>query len=113
MSVAGMTQGKYREFSKKDTMITHLYGDSMYMAMNDSGHVKSLSVFRMLKANILLRQSVSAERGIGKVMAIAFNAHGDVDNVKVWGNARSVYHIADNKSTGCNTASGDSVFCCF
>lgn len=114
MSIAGKSQGRYKEFSKKDTMITHMFGDSMYLAMNDSGHVDSLFVYRNVKSEYFsVATPFQTNEVYGKVMAVAFNEHGDVDNVKIWGNARSLYHIADNKSTGCNIASGDSVFVAF
>jgi len=114
MSVAGKSQGRYREITKKDTMMTHLYGDSMYMAMNDSGHVDSMFVYRNVKSEYFsISNPLQTNEAYGKLMTVAFNAHGDVENVKISGNARSIYHVAENKSTGCNTASGDSVFVAF
>jgi hypothetical protein len=45
----------------------------------------------------------------GKTMLMAFESNGNVKNVKVWGNARSKYHIEEQRNRGTNEASGDSI----
>jgi len=45
MSVDGNSHGMYKDVSGKDTLITNVFGDSLYMALDDSGKVDSLVPF--------------------------------------------------------------------
>ena len=40
---------------------------------------------------------------------MSFGPDGNVDKVKIWGNARSTYFIEEKESRGVNEASGDSI----
>jgi lipopolysaccharide export system protein LptA len=114
MSVAGNSQGMYKEFSRKDTMLSRVFGDSLYMALDDSGKVDSMWVYRNAKSTYYpLSNPLMANEAFGKVMLVAFTKKGDVDNVKVWGNAKSIYHVEEGDKGGCNNASGDSIYVAF
>jgi lipopolysaccharide export system protein LptA len=110
MSVSGNSQGMYKELSKKDTMLSRVFGDSLYMALDDSGKVDSMWVYRNAKsAYFPLNSPALANEAFGKIMLVAFTKKGDVDNVKVWGNAKSIYHVDEGDKGGLNNASGDSI----
>jgi lipopolysaccharide export system protein LptA len=109
MSVDGNSHGMYRDFSRKDSMLTNVYGDSMYMALDDSGKVDSVWVYRNVKSSYCpVAHPDQANEAYGKVMVADFTKKGDLDNIKVWGNAKSVYHVEEGDK-GCNTATGDSI----
>ena len=109
MSVDGNSHGMYKDYSRKDTMLTHVFGDSMYMALDDSGKVDSVWVYRNVKSsNCPVSNPTLSNEASGKIMIVDFTKKGDIDNVKVWGNAKSVYHIEEGDK-GCNVATGDSI----
>jgi lipopolysaccharide export system protein LptA len=109
MSVDGNAHGLYKDFSRKDTLLTQVFGDSMYMALDDSGRVDSLWIYRNVKSSYSpVSDPSKANEAYGKVMVVDFTEKGDVDNVKVWGNAKSVYHVEEGDK-GCNVATGDSI----
>jgi lipopolysaccharide export system protein LptA len=109
MSVDGNAHGMYKDFSPKDTLLTQVFGDSLYMALDDSGKVDSLWIYRNVKSSYFPVSNPSlANEAYGKVMVVDFTKKGDVDNVKVWGNAKSVYHVEEGDK-GCNVATGDSI----
>jgi lipopolysaccharide export system protein LptA len=109
MSVGGNAHGMYKDFSPKDTVLTQVFGDSIYMGLDDSGRVDSLWIYRNVKSSRypVSNPSVSDE-AYGKIMIVNFTKKGDVDNVRVWGNAKSVYHVVEGDK-GCNIATGDSI----
>jgi OstA-like protein. len=114
MSVDGNSHGMYKEFSQKDTMLSRVLGDSLYMALDDSGKVDSMWVYRNAKSSYYpLSNPLLANEAFGKIMLVAFTKKGDVDNVKVWGNAKSIYHVEEGDKGGCNNASGDSIYVAF
>jgi lipopolysaccharide export system protein LptA len=113
MSVDGNSHGRYKDVSGKDTLLTDMVGDSLYMAFNDSGKVDSLWAYRNVKSYYRpVKDSLHANEAYGKLMIVAFDKKGDVDNVKVWGNAKSVYHVRESDK-GVNIASGDSIAVAF
>jgi len=113
MSVSGNSHGMYKDVSGKDTMITNMFGDSLYMAMNDSGKVDSMWMYRNVKSSYRsAKDSLHPNEAFGKIMILAFTKKGDVDNVKVWGNAKSVYHVEEGDK-GVNIATGDSIAVAF
>jgi lipopolysaccharide export system protein LptA len=109
MSVDGNAHVMGKDYSAKDTMLTKVAGDSMYMALDDSGKVDSLWVYRNVKSLYFPISSPSmSNEAYGKTMVVDFTKKGEIDNVKVWGNAKSVYHVEEGDK-GCNIATGDSV----
>jgi lipopolysaccharide export system protein LptA len=109
MSVDGNAHGMYKDFSRKDTLLTQVFGDSIYMALDDSGRVDSLWIYRNVKSSYYpVSNPTLSNEAYGKVMIVDFTKKGDVDNVKVWGNAKSVYHVEEGDK-GCNVATGDSI----
>ncbi len=109
MSVDGNARGLYKDFTQKDTLLTQVVGDSMYMALDDSGTVDSLWIYRNVKSSAYPISSPSrSNEAYGKVMVVDFTKKGEIDNVKVWGNAKSVYHVEEGDK-GCNIATGDSI----
>ena len=109
MSVDGDAHGMYKDFSRKDTLLTQVFGDSIYMALDDSARVDSLWIYRNVKSSYYpISNPTLSNEAYGKVMVVDFTKKGDVDNVKVWGNAKSVYHVEEG-DRGCNVATGDSI----
>jgi len=111
-SVFGDAHGVYIDTSGKsnDTAFTHVWGDSLFMSLSDTGSLDSLRVHGKAISKYFNsddREAVNEARG--KIMRIAFGADGNVDNVKIWGNARSIYHIEETDSRGINEADGDSI----
>ena len=111
-SVYGNAHGVYIDTAGKagDTAFTHVWGDSLYMSVADSGYLdslwvngKAISKYYTASAPDLVNQAN------GKVMLMSFGRNGDVDQVKIWGNARSTYFIEEKDSRGVNEASGDSI----
>jgi hypothetical protein len=75
--------------------------------------VDSLWAYRNVKSSYHpVKDSLRANEAYGKIMVLAFNKKGDVDNVKVWGNAKSVYHVEESDK-GVNIATGDSIAVAF
>ena len=113
MSVDGNSHGRYKDVSGKDTLLTNIFGDSLYMALDDSGKVDSLWIYRNVKSSYRpLKDTLHANEAYGKIMLVSFTKKGDVDTVKVWGNAKSVYHV-EEKDKGVNIATGDSIAVAF
>ena len=113
MSVEGNSHGMYKDFSRKDTLLTNVFGDSMYMALDDSGKVDSLWIYRNVKSSYCpISNPALSNEAYGKVMIVDFTKKGDVNSVKVWGNAKSVYHVEEGDK-GCNIATGDSISVAF
>ncbi|HAJ79768.1 MAG TPA: hypothetical protein DCO75_08340 [Fibrobacteres bacterium] len=109
MEVNGNSHGKYKDFSPRDTLLTDVAGDSMYMAFNDSGKIDSLWIYRNVKSTYRsLKDSLHVNEAYGKIMSVAFDKKGDVEKVRVWGNARSIYNVVEGDK-GLNVASGDSI----
>jgi hypothetical protein len=112
-SVVGASHGVYADTSggtKGDTAYTHIWGDSLYMAVSDSGRLDVLwSIGRASSRNFRVSEPSTANTASGKIMMLDFGSDGNVKNLKIWGNARSTYFVEDNNGKGCNEVSGDSV----
>lgn len=111
-SVTGNSHGVYTDISKtrNDTTYTHIWGDSLYLSVSDSGDLDSIWAFG--KANckhIMSNQPDKVNEASGKTMLLSFVDNNDVDNIKIWGNAKSRYYIEENNNKGTNEASGDSI----
>lgn len=111
-SVAGHSHGIYIDTSGsgKDTAYTHIWGDSLFISVSDSGNFDSLWSFGKAQTRYYMSNSPElVSDASGKIMLMSFENKGNVKNVKVWGNARSKYHIEEQKNKGTNEASGDSI----
>ena len=111
-SVYGTAHGVYIDTAQKqtDTAFTHVWGDSLYMSISKSGNLDSLWVVGKAISKYYTAGSADVvNQANGKVMLISFRPDGDVDRVKLWGNARSTYFIEENDGRGVNEASGDSI----
>lgn len=117
-SIYGNAHGVYVDTGtgqKKDTAYTDVWGDSLFMSISDStGNLDSLWVHgKALSKYYTARKRELVNQASGKVMLMSFGGTGDVDRVRIWGNARSTYHIEEDKSNGINEASGDSISVAF
>jgi lipopolysaccharide export system protein LptA len=112
-SVVGASHGVYADTSGRragDTAYTHLWGDSLYMAVSDSGRLDVLwSVGKASSRNFRKSDPSIANTASGKIMMLGFGDDGNVKNLRIWGNARSTYFVEDEGGRGCNEVSGDSV----
>lgn len=111
-SIFGNAHGIYIDTSgrTRDTAFTHVWGDSLYMSLSDSGSLDSLKVHgKAISKYFTTKEKERADEARGKAMRITFGTDGNVDYVKIWGNARSTYHIEETDSRGINEADGDSI----
>jgi lipopolysaccharide export system protein LptA len=112
-SVVGASHGVYADTSgtkPADTAFTHIWGDSLYMAVTDSGRLEVLwSIGKASSRNFRNSEPSAANTASGKIMMLGFGNDGNVKNLKIWGNARSTYFVDDAGGRGCNEVSGDSV----
>lgn len=110
IAVMGNSRGRYTERTSRDTSITNVRGDSIYMMLNDSGYLDTVWVHRNVKAiHHPLSDSLRSNEASGKIMQLAFAGKGQVQRSTIWGNAMSTYHIVEDNGTGRNEASGDSL----
>jgi lipopolysaccharide export system protein LptA len=116
-SIVGNSHGIYVDTAGhrgRDTAFTHIWGDSLYMAVSDSGRLDVLwSVGKASSKSYESSDPVSANAASGKIMMLSFARDGNVDRLKIWGNARSTYFVEDNGGRGCNEVSGDSIAVAF
>lgn len=110
-SIYGHSHGVYIDTgSGKDTAFTHIWGDSLYIAVSDSGNFDSLWAFGKAQTKYYLSSNTDqVSEASGKTMLMSFGDNSNVNNVKIWGNARSKYHIEEKNNKGTNEASGDSI----
>ena len=111
-SIYGSAHGVYIDTAQKgkDTAFTHVWGDSLYMSISDSGYLDSLWVVGKAVSKYFAASSADmVNQANGKVMLMSFGKDGNVNRVKLWGNARSTYFIEENDGRGVNEASGDSI----
>jgi len=111
-SIFGNAHGIYIDTSgaTKDTAFTHVWGDTLFMSLSDTGSLDSLKVHgKAISKYFTAQDKESADEARGKAMRIEFGSDGNVSTVKIWGNARSTYHIEETDSRGINEADGDSI----
>jgi lipopolysaccharide export system protein LptA len=114
VKVKGGSHGQYKEYGVADTMLTHLFGDSISMFLTDSGKIDSMWAFGNVKSkNFPVRNPLLTNEVYGKLMSVSFNGRGEVSHVKVRGNARSIYNVEEKDGRGKNEASGDSIMVSF
>jgi lipopolysaccharide export system protein LptA len=112
--VNGNSHGMYHDFGTTkgvpDTTLTHVLGDSLSMFLSDSGKIDSLWAQGNVKSKYFpLAKPFQTNEAFGKYMVVAFNKKNQVERVKVWGNARSIYNVEEKDGRGVNDASGDSI----
>ncbi len=111
-SVSGHSHGIYIDTSENgvDTSYTHIWGDSMFISVSARSGFDSLWSFGKALTKYYLSNSpdLVSDAG-GRVMCMSFENSGDVRDVKIWGNARSRYHIEESNDKGTNESSGDSI----
>jgi hypothetical protein len=96
--------------AQSDTTLTHLFGDSLCMFLSDSGKIDSLWALGNVKSKYFpLSRPYQTNEAYGKYMVVSFNTKSQVERVKVWGNARSIYNVEEKEGRGVNEASGDSI----
>jgi hypothetical protein len=112
-SVVGAAHGIYVDTGTgqtRDTSYTHIWGDSLYMAVSDSGRLEVIwSVGKASSRTYESGDPATANTASGKIMMLGFGNDGAVKKLKIWGNARSTYFVDDAGGRGCNEVSGDSV----
>jgi lipopolysaccharide export system protein LptA len=112
-SVMGLAHGVYADTGSgktPDTAWTHIWGDSLYIAISDSGFLEVIwSVGRAKSKSYENSNEAEANVASGKIMMLGFNSSGEADLLKIWGSASSTYFVEDRSGKGCNEVSGDSV----
>jgi lipopolysaccharide export system protein LptA len=110
VAVKGNGNGRYREYTNGDSLVTTIAGDSMYMSMTDSGVVDSIRVFRDAMGKYYnVKTASQVNEASGKSMVLCFGKNGDVEYARVWDNAKSTYYVEDEDSRGKNIATGDTI----
>ena len=110
VKVNGNSHGMYHDFGKTDTTLTHLLGDSLSMFLSDSGKIDSLWALGNVKSKYFpIAKPSQTNEAFGKYMTVMFNKKSQVERVKVWGNAKSIYNVEEKDGRGVNEASGDSI----
>ncbi len=102
--------GSHHDVTRIDTIITEITGDSLYMALSDSGKVKNIWTHKDANAIYYSSDSPSTvNEANGKMMMLDF-AYGKTGSLTISGNAQSVYYLDDEeKESGKNEASGDII----
>lgn len=112
-SVFGHAHGLYVDTANTiagDSTLTHVWGDSLTMIVSDSGWLDSLWVRgKSISKHYTTLKPEKVDQAEGRVMLMSFNRGGNIDRVKIWGNARSTYFLEEQESSGINEASGDSI----
>lgn len=111
-TVVGKGHGVYVDTTDPDadSTFTHIWGDSLYLSVSDSGNLDTLWSFGKASSKYFTSKNpLDVDEASGKVMVLAFDGKSNVKNVRIWGNARSTYHIAEKESKGRNESSGDSI----
>jgi hypothetical protein len=110
VKVRGSSHGLYRDFGTKDTTLTQLFGDSLSMFMSDSGRIDSLYATGNVKSKYApIQKPKQTNEAYGKYMMVSFNKKNQIERVRVWGNAQSIYNVEEKDGRGMNDASGDSI----
>ncbi|MBD3421413.1 MAG: hypothetical protein GF398_14950 [Chitinivibrionales bacterium] len=110
MSVVGKGHGIYFDKAKLDTTITHVWGDSIYMALSDSGYMDSVWIIGSVESKYYqVADSTRPNNVTGKHMILDFGEKSRIDNARLWGNAESVYYLDEEQNSGRNEASGDTL----
>jgi len=114
MTVMGNADGLHNEIAsnKKDTVITTVQGDSLYMKISTEAKIETTWVYNKVKSNYFRSDTPEKKNNAtGKNMILAFNDAGKVHRLHINGNAESIYYVDDESdgSTSFNKASGDKI----
>lgn len=110
VSVAGNSYGLYLDETENDTTLTRIWGDSMYMIINDSGFLDSVWVYgNVLSKYSSIEDTMFANEVSGKTMVIEFAERSEIRHALVWGNAACIYYVEDESNSDRNEASGDTL----
>ncbi len=112
ISVTGNSSGIHRDPDNGDTTETHLFGDSLYIAVDDSGQIDTLWAYSNASAEYF-SVSDTADKVFGRMMRLDFNEEGSADELRVIGNAVCDYRIDDSDGVTLSESSGDSLFVSF
>jgi lipopolysaccharide export system protein LptA len=105
---------KKKQGTVRDTMYTHIWSDSLCMMVNDSGYLDSLWAYGRVNSKYYSSSDPNeANQANGKTMLLSFTTTGNLDYIRMWGNARSIYFIDDPGGNGENEASGDTIVVLF
>ncbi|MCU0609503.1 MAG: LptA/OstA family protein [Chitinispirillaceae bacterium] len=112
-TVVGNSHGVYTDtagFNGSDTGLTHIWGDSLYLAVSPAKKLDVLwSVGRASSTNYQASAPAKKNTANGKIMMLGFSPDGNVKKLRIWGSARSTYFTEDDGSRGVNEVSGDSI----
>jgi len=110
VSVMRNAKGFHRDITLKDTIHTNVTGDSIYMAISDSGTVETIWTHK--DAHTVYYSSKTPHlqnEGNGKFMVLHF-VKGTTGTMNISGNAECVYYLNEEKESGKNEANGDDIF---
>ena len=114
VTVTGNAHGVHRDEGRKDTIITDVTGDSLYMSILEDGSLDSLWVYGNTRSSYYpIRDPSSENVATGKVMVLSFNDEGQAETLEISGNATSTYYVEDKGGKGRNEASGDRIHVLF
>jgi hypothetical protein len=116
IAVMREAEGIYREYGDKDTIITTIDGDSLYMDITEEGKLDTIWVYRDVHSIYYAKRSPDIKNvAEGKRMVLSFDAEGEARRLKIEGNAKSVYFVEDDEGgeAGRNEASGDVIHVTF
>ncbi|MBD3321794.1 MAG: hypothetical protein GF350_11925 [Chitinivibrionales bacterium] len=110
VSVAGNSYGLYIDPEEAETTWTRIWGDSMYMSLNDSGFLDSVWVHgNVLSKYSSAEDTIEANEVSGKTMIVDFGEKSAIRHALVWGNAECIYYVEDKSANDRNEASGDTL----
>ncbi|NLW30717.1 MAG: hypothetical protein GXY77_04580, partial [Fibrobacter sp.] len=82
----------------------------LFFSVSDSGQLDSIWAFgKALCKHFITTYPDRINEASGKTMLLSFTQDSNVDNLKIWGNAKSTYHIEEDNNKGTNEVSGDSI----
>ncbi len=109
VAVMRNAKGLHKDITVKDTIYTRVTGDSIYMAISDSGTVEKIWTYEdatTLYYSSENRQDINEAHG--KVILLEFY-HGTTGTLSISGNAECIYFMDDEKENGRNEATGDKI----
>ncbi|MBD3344322.1 MAG: hypothetical protein GF401_04585 [Chitinivibrionales bacterium] len=110
VSVGGDSYGLYISPDEAETTWTRIWGDSMYMSLNDSGFLDSVWVHgNVVSKYSSVDDTLLSDEVSGKTMIVKFAEKSEIRHALVWGNAACIYYIEDENTNDRNEASGDTL----
>lgn len=110
ISAKGNTKTIHKDFSAKDSLITEITGDSLFMQITEQGNIDTIWVYNDVTSRYYSKEKpFEANEAKGKIMVLCFNDQGNANNLIIQGNAQSTYYVDDESGAGRNEASGDRI----